>query len=418
MSGAYDGYDVRALWEMLAHESESAGDEHRAAWNRKESMLRAQIGHLEKLKGLLEDAWRPEHSEAARAFADRVTQTITVMQRARQAAIETRDSYTAVTEALLEAKKQMGRLRAAYDDEKVAWRDFLLSTPAGGLLKFMPADWSPSTGMPEAAGFAVMKLHRSRLDEQARAIMEQADQKVAAATSRETDMPRFADLGETMTTLPPPANQDRAGGGRHIAAPVFDPPAPNADPVGVSGDLESGPATFDPGPFLTGSPAQVASPPVLTPPLAPPVVSPVRPPIPSPPIAWGPFGPPITRPGVIGGPSSRAGVTRSGPVEGESGRTPMSPNGFIGGRPGQTAAAGPRRPVAGGTTDRSARSGERAAGGGWRDRSYEEYTRRRPRRQRDGDELWPVAEGVPPVITPPPPPPPNDPPPGVIGIDR
>ncbi|WP_433214856.1 hypothetical protein ACQP00_04760 [Dactylosporangium sp. CS-047395] len=421
MSGPYDGYDLPALWGMLAHESEAVQAEHHAAWNRKESMLRAQIENLTRLRAQLEAAWRPEHSEAARSFAGQVGATISVMQQAQQAAIRIRDSHAAVTEALLNAKSKIGRLRAAYNDERVAWRDFLQSTPGGALLKAMPPDWLPNVGIPDAAAFAVMKMHRNRLDQQARVIMEETDRQVTTATSGRANMPRLTNFDEGVAP-PMPTRPGGFASGRHVARPEFNPPAPTVALSDIGESLGSGPDTLDPGPFLTGTPAQVASPAVLTPsigmPSTPPVVRPEQLPAALLPTTYGPFGPPITRPGVIGGPSTRGGVTRPGATEGQSARPGVAPNGVMGGRPAQSAVGGARRPAAGGVSGRATQSQGRVTGSGWRDRSYEEYTQRRRRENRDGNEVWPVAEGVPPVLEPPPPPPPNDPTPGVIGIDR
>jgi hypothetical protein len=56
--------------------------------------------------------------------------------------------------------------------------------------------------------------------------------------------------------------------------------------------------------------------------------------------------------------------------------------------------------------------------GGWRDRQYEEYVKRRQQRLAgDPDNPWTVAEGIPPVVEPPPERR-HDVGPGVIGIDR
>jgi hypothetical protein len=56
--------------------------------------------------------------------------------------------------------------------------------------------------------------------------------------------------------------------------------------------------------------------------------------------------------------------------------------------------------------------------GGWRDRQYEEYVKRRKHPlTADPDNPWAVAEGIPPVVEPPPERR-HDVGPGVIGIDR
>ncbi|MEU7875364.1 hypothetical protein [Dactylosporangium sp. NPDC049140] len=73
-------------------------------------------------------------------------------------------------------------------------------------------------------------------------------------------------------------------------------------------------------------------------------------------------------------------------------------------------APGPSVPPAG-------TSAPPTVGGGYRDRSYEQYAERRRTKRGNDDELWPVEEGVSPVIDAPRERP-HDPGPGVLGIDR
>nr|BFE63318.1 hypothetical protein GCM10020063_078440 [Dactylosporangium thailandense] len=415
----YQHYTVRELWEMVAHESAASHAEAMRGWDAKRSMLSAQIGNLRRLRQDLADAWSPEGSPAAQAYLDQIDRTIQAMVNAQEAAGQAKTVYAKVTDALIVAQQRIKPLHDAYDDPKAAWRAYLAKTPAGPMVNTLPDSWAPNVGMPELATDAVVRQHQEELDKQARAIMEDTDAKVNAATAQRVDMPRIQrfDDGE-----PPPRPSNPRGGrssgsssvGRQ-PAPVFDPPPPNRELINTAPGTSSPPIAFDPGPFLTRTPAPVVPPVLMPPPPTVPTAAPTTllpPPPPMPPMIGRIPGQLTPTNGLIERPLAQPGAGRPG-------RAPLGEN-------GGTGSAGRSSVIRsmGHATDRRAMSargtegGERSPGGGWRDRSYEAYTQRRSGRQRPDDEAWQVEEGVAPVLKPPPAAPSGDVPPGVIGIDR
>ncbi|WP_432985812.1 hypothetical protein [Dactylosporangium sp. CA-233914] len=421
---AYLHYTVREIWEMVAHESAASHAEAARAWEAKHSMLRTQIGNLKKLRQDLADAWTPEGSPAAQAFLNQIDQTMSVMTTAQEAASQAKTSYTKVTGALISAQQRIKPLHDAYDDPKAAWRAYLAKTPAASLVSILPDDWAPNVGVPGLATEVVMRQHREELDKQARAIMDDTDARVSAATEQPVYMPQLKRYDEAAAPSVPSnphggGSGSSGGAGQHLPAPVFEPPPPNPDLVSASPGPATPPVPFDLGPFLTGTPTPV-SPPVLKPPPPPPVAPLIGPPIALPPPVPLPGPPPKTgwlpqTPGKLMPTSGLIERPTAQPIASRPARAALGEPGVIGGRAAQSAGRPPMgRPAA----EPGGEGGERLPGGGWRDRSYEAYTKRRSGRKRPEDEVWQVAQGVAPVLEAPPVVPTGDVPPGVIGIDR
>ncbi|MER7275176.1 hypothetical protein ABT369_12020 [Dactylosporangium sp. NPDC000244] len=421
----YQHYTVRELWAMVAHESAAEHAEAMRGWAAKHSMLGAQIGNLERLRQELADAWHPEGSPAARAFLDQIDQTIVSMTGAQEAAGQAKATFSKVTGALITAQERIKPLHDAYDDPRAAWRAYLAKTPAGPMIGTLPDSWAPGIDMPDFATDAVLRLHREELDKQARAIMDDTDAKVAAATAQPVVMPKMNRLDEM--PAPPTPSKPRGGSrsngtSRSLPPPVFDPPQPNLELINASPGPATPPVTVDLGPFLTASPAPALPPVLMPPPPTAPAVSPApapRTPLPLPPMTSPLPGRLMPTNGLIGRP----------PAQPSAGRPPQGPlgeHGVIGG-PGSFGRSGAigrsaRSPLRDTrhlpAAEPGAESGERLPGGGWRDRSYEAYAQRRTGRQHPEDEVWQVEEGVAPVLEAPPARPTGDVPPGVIGIDR
>ncbi|MEV6926004.1 hypothetical protein AB0M46_16125 [Dactylosporangium sp. NPDC051485] len=454
MSGVYDRYSAISLWNMVAGENLDNNTAHEGAWDQKLKLLTKQIGNLQSLREQVAACWNPEQSAAARTFLGQIDGLLGAMTQASDAATKVHRQYSAVSEALLDAKRQLEPLQKAYSDPKAALKTYIKnSTPLSAALSGLPDDWVPTMGLPDALGNAVMDSHQHHLDQQARAIMESTDRKVDATPMTETRIPEIGRLDDGVAP-PPPTHQHDGGtgisssGGRYLPQPVFDPPAPDARP---RPDVGTVPIVLDPGPFLTGTPSPPASPPVLAPPSAPPVASPtgplVTPPIshvppvsgwmvqapsgervlrpgglierPTPPsfrnLASGPGPEPMERSGVVGGSPSRPGSRFD--VNGQQLGHPAGPSTRIANRSGVIGQE-PRRPAAPRTTSESLRGEERTPAGGWHDRSYEAYARRRPPGDRDKDQQWQVEEGVTPLLESPDISSNHDATPGVIGIDR
>ncbi|WP_433613646.1 flagellar export protein FliJ [Dactylosporangium sp. CA-139114] len=416
---AYQHYTVRELWQMVAHESAASHAEAMRGWDAKRSMLSAQIGNLRRLRQDLADAWSPEGSPAAQAYLAEIDRTIDAMAHAQEAAGQARTIYAKVTDALIAAQQRIKPLHDAYDDRKAAWRAYLAKTPAGPMVSSLPESWAPDVGMPELATYAVLRQHREELDKQARAIMEDTDAKVTAATAQRVDMPRIQRFDDGATpprpSVPHGGRSSGSSGTSRQPAPVFDPPPPSLGLINTVPGPLSQPITFDPGPFLTRTPPPVVPPVLMPPPPTVPTAAPttsVTPQLPMPPMTSRRPGQLMPTNGVIERPLAQPGA-------GLPGRAPLGERRGAGSAEGSgvirsTGRDNGRRAMSG----RGAEGGERLPGGGWRDRSYEAYSQRRPGRQRSDDEVWHVREGVAPVLEPPPAVPTGDVPPGVIGIDR
>ncbi|WP_433217042.1 hypothetical protein ACQP00_08910 [Dactylosporangium sp. CS-047395] len=371
MPESYAAYRLPELWASVAGEDVEAGFVHVNTLNRLRVALEQQRNNLRVHRDRLIEGWPPERSEAAEAFVARINGLI--------------DTMTATASAA-------GRVCAGADEAFAAIRELRrqLEPLMGELRRRQPG-----------AGLVTASAGRPDLDRQARSAYAAADAKIArAAPSINAGLPHRSTQDHSSTILDGedapaqvrggagPAQGRRSSGTAQsalITAPVFDPPPPGSSlgPVLTEGTSPAGGVVIGTGPTQV----QPAS---------------------GPSTAF-PFGRGITGPtGLIVPP--RPAEPR--PVQ--SGLAPMP--GVV--PRGSSAAARSgviRRPPPPQPQEQPARG---LGAGGYRDRSYEAYTeRRRSRRPSTGDEVWPVEEGVPPVLEPPRERR-HDPGPGVLGIDR
>ncbi|MER7281294.1 hypothetical protein ABT369_43360 [Dactylosporangium sp. NPDC000244] len=378
MAETYRDFNLPDLWNIVRDEDPESGFTHVSTLNRLRTALEQQRDNLRVHRDQLTDGWPPSRSEAAWAFAGRINDMIDVMTQTADAAnlmaIGVDEAYAAVREV----RRQ---------------------------LESMMAQYSRATGQGLLAGGA----KHAELDQRGRDVVIAADARIVGAAEKiNAAVPQYRRFDEVGARIL--RDQDADGGGSTqstgrqrgigngpLQSPVFDPPSPGDGltlaeqperPGGTSGDgtrvgVPAGPVGVIGGAPGSGKPA----------------------------------------PATPGGVAIRPGV--------------LAPGGVISApRPGGAAVGQPAVPMPGGAVPRAGASqaartrpatssaapaeplGSSSTVGGYRDRSYEEYTkRRRSRPSVDGDELWGVDEGVPPVLEAPPERR-HDPGPGVVGIDR
>ncbi|WP_432987289.1 hypothetical protein [Dactylosporangium sp. CA-233914] len=396
MSETYAKYRLPDLWKSVAAEDPEAGFAHVNALNRLRVALEQQRDNLRIHRDRLVEGWPPERSEAAATFVDRINGLIDVL--------------TATAGAT-------GRICVGVDEAYSAMREVRRQ------LESMMAQYSKR---PAGAGLTVSNAGNPQLDQQARDAYIAADAKVVRASVLINSGIAWHYQKEDSREL---ASTDQSGvagpgssGGSHtsgqnaqsamLRAPVFDPPVPSGADDGSSA-FEGGRVRGDDGLMLTGgSGVQPASAGTSVPTSVP-----------------GPTGLIIGNDGAKTGspavgrvdpfalpPGSVIGTSRpTGPGGSQPGAVPMAGPGS---RTNPTATS--RRSAAGrsiGQPDAGGARGNGPASGGYRDRSFESYVERRRSKHTEGEELWSVEEGVPPVIdvaTERP----HDPGPGVIGMDR
>ncbi|WP_433084754.1 hypothetical protein ACQP1P_08570 [Dactylosporangium sp. CA-052675] len=380
MAERYKDFKLPDLWNIVRDEDPEAGFTHVSTLNRLRTALEQQRDNLRVHRDRLTDGWPPNRSEAAWAFAGRINDMIDVMTQtadtANLMAVGVDEAYAAVREA----RRQ---------------------------LESMMAQYSRATGQGLAAGGA----KHAELDQRGRDVLIASDARIAGAAEKiNAAVPRYRRFDEVGAKILRDPDADGGGSGQSpgrrggigggsamLQPPVFDPPSPG-DGLTLAEQPERPDGTSGNGPRI---------------------------------------GVPTGQIGVIGGvpesgnpaPATPGGVAFRPGV--------LAPGGVISApRPGGAAVGQPAVPMPGGAVPRTGASqtartrpatsaaapaepfGSRGAVGGYRDRSYEEYTkRRRSRPSVDGDELWGVDEGVPPVLEAPPERR-HDPGPGVVGIDR
>jgi hypothetical protein len=341
----------------------------------------------------LTEGWPPDRSEAATAFVGRVNDMIDVMTQTAGAA---------------------NRICIGIDEAFAAVRD------ARRQLESMMTKYSREPGQ----GLVAANARSAELDRQGRDVLIASDARIVTAAGKiNSGLPRYRRFDEPGSTILSDQSPGDGGGSglpggsgsgvglssSMLSAPVFDPPPPSSvdgvrhEDLGVgSGDGLT--LVRDPS-VQAGAPVGGASKRV-------------------------PLGPT----GVIGGvpalgkPSSMApgivgpeGVI-SAPRQGNTAVNQSAAPPIAGAVARTDSARGIRRRPPAGSIGPSEPLGSRGAtgmAGGYRDRSYEVYTERRrsKRTTSDGNELWAVREGVPPVLEAPAEPS-HDPGPGVLGIDR
>jgi hypothetical protein len=421
----YEAHRLPQLWTMVEADDGSAAAYHLNTWERQITLLSEQSRRLKDLRADLVSRWPPEQSDAAYAFTLKVSEMITAMDRTVEDSVKVRTGLKQVADALEGARKQLLPLLEQYHDQGAAWRSVTHEVfPA------LPANLLSGVRVVPGADEFVLQAHQKKLDEQAREIMRAADQVVVEAqgplSTRMIDYGRYAMGGHP---LAPGGGPGRMGGERgagvfspplarqFVPAPQFDPPQPTpvdrgpllagTDPIAIGRVTQPDqmgairPELGDPGRIPHGSVQSASN-------------------LPGEVIRRLPPGQSVLRPGgVIDGrtPAFEPRPTNQTPVPGLIGG--------IGGIAPLRAGAPQRRqtdrlnqssPQPGRIIEGGAPTGGLA--GGWRDRQYEEYVKRRQvPTPGDPDSPWTVAEGIAPVIEPPPERR-HDVGPGVIGIDR
>ncbi|WP_433057782.1 hypothetical protein [Dactylosporangium sp. CS-033363] len=378
----YKDFRLPELWQIVQGENPEDGFTHITTLNRLRTALEQECVNLRVHRDRLIAGWPPDRSEAAWAFVGRINDMIDVMTQtadaARRISIGVDETYAAI-------RVVRGRLES--------------------LLARYP--------LRQGQNLVTDDLKNAELDQRGRDALIAADARIVGAAEQINVSPpayqRFDEQGSAIQVEQAPgaggpgrpSGFPRAGRGRSavLQAPVFDPPSPspgNGPRDGV--DLGDG-LTLTREPGVSTSVANVGAPP--GPPLAPFG-------------SVGGHGSTVLPPATPGGVGVRPGV--------------LGPGGVISApRPGAATAGPPTAvpmtggvPRSGAAAPQSVRRGTAAGAGGYRDRSYEQYAdRRRARRnESDGNEVWAVREGVPPIIEAPAEPLRHDPGPGVLGIDR
>ncbi|WP_426510862.1 hypothetical protein ACPPVO_09570 [Dactylosporangium sp. McL0621] len=392
MAETYRKYTLPDLWKILKDEDPETGFVHVRTLNRVRTALEQQRDLLRAHRDRLVEGWPPDRSEAGAAFVDKLNGMIDTMTATAAAVSRIGVGVDEAFAAIRDARRQLEPMLAAY------------SGP------------NPGRGLPIAGA------QQAHLDQQAREVLMRADAKITGAGGNiSTDIPAAARFGESteVVTLDSGSGGNASLSGRPasggsavsalLPAPRFDPPSPSPAAVGNS----PGWVTEGGGLVLTGGAPSRSVPPAGT--SVPPTVG-----RPTGVIGGGSPAVDRSRPtqatgmvpgGVIGGTrpaGSPREQTSAGPAVGggvRSGYSPVAPRSRTSGRPTTSAQGEP------------ARSSNGGAGGGYRDRSYEQYAERRRTKRGNDDELWSVEEGVSPVIDAPRERP-HDPGPGVLGIDR
>ena len=388
-------YDVPAIWAMVGPEREWVSREQTGAWLRTAEMLDSHSSNLQTLRERVAQHWSPEGSQASQSLLVELDSLIDSTARASKVSRTNATALGLLVDALMEAKAGIEPLHQA---------------------------WS-------SAG---TNVQREMLNQQARAVMSQADSRVIEHASLLAIPPEY--VPPTIDGPGPTLSPNTSGSTGTAIRPAEVPPL--REPPPLPAGAASGPGSGAPpsagaarpsSPLGPGGPsAWAASPPVLaggSPPSIPPSGLRDLPVAPSPsqfaespggrvlPVG-GVLGQPPATPTTIGprsplstafgGEPEHAGA--SAPVEGVIGAKPKA----LGTRTGQ-ATAGAGEPMKGGGMF----GGGLGAGG-----SRSLGTRRR---QYPADEEWETPAGVQSVIKPPPPPDPKtafDPGPNVIGLNR
>jgi hypothetical protein len=362
MTETYRRWRLPQLWEMLAADDAADAHLHLATLRRQQTALETQRDRLRTLRDQLAEAWPPEKSEASTAFIQRVNDMIRAMSETANGAAEVRNRVNLVVEALSQARTELAPLVEQYQR---------------------------TADLPD---HRVAEQSRKLLDERARRILMASDAAVLEpAAAMDVQLPVYARFSMQSTVTSPVSGSNSSGnsgggagtqGAGSLAAPRFSPPDPAIDPpdagFGLAADVHAAPAVVPAATDATG-------------------------------LIGGPVDRSVLGPGrVLGGTARPNAVARPGStaVNGNVGT-----HGVIGG------ASSTGRPAI--STSGAGATAARGTGGvgGYRDRSFDEYAKRRRAPRETDDESWSVPQGVPPLIDTPPTRA-HDPGPGIIGIDR
>ncbi len=173
----WESYDVPALWAMVESEQDWANREQVGAWMRMHDMLVSHQENLQRIRAGIVDRWPPEGSPTARAFIARLDGLIGSAQEASQAARSNASALNLLTDALLDARSGIESLHFA---------------------------WQSATPQQQA-----------RLNQQARALMAQADARVIEHGNQFTPPPDVTPPSneswqpDPVLSQPPPASGSR-----------------------------------------------------------------------------------------------------------------------------------------------------------------------------------------------------------------
>ncbi|MFI5908682.1 hypothetical protein [Dactylosporangium sp. NPDC051541] len=401
MPDTYETYRLPDLWKSMAAEDPDSGFAHVNTLNRLRVALEQQRDNLRRHRDRLMEAWPPDRSDAAAAFLARINGLLDVMTATAAATSRITTGVDETYAALRDTRRRLDALMTDYRHH------------------------------PTGAGLTAAPAGRPDLDQQARQAFITTDARIVRASALiNSALPQpvmspadstesvDADYGIARLGARPSTGSTQS---TVLPTPVFSPPAPagtdadglGAHLTGIDADSLGAHVTgVDAGPVPTGRPGDSTAP-----------------------------APRPSFSGLIGGPP---GTSLSHPAPARPAPAVLGPGGVIGApkppspsaAPATTSAAamggaiqrgGVAKPTARrraaaapvAASDPTGARGARGASGDYRDLSYETYReRRRAGRSTAGtDGVWPVQEGVPPVIEAAPEKP-HDPGPGVVGIDR
>jgi hypothetical protein len=434
------------FWTMVQDDDGAAASYHLNMWERQITLLTDQRKRLVDLQAMLNHAWPTETSEAAKAFDDRITAMIDAMDFTVRSSSSVYSGLAQTSAALENARTEIALLCDQYIGQQSKLESIANQrrhNPVG------------AKGMPPNPALVALATAQQELNERAREIMRSADRAVVEANgATDTPLPHYERIGGKLPLADDGIDPASSGSSARSGRPGFSTFVPAAQanelPVGpvLAGQTPLpvdrfhglGNEQVPPGNGNAGSsPGRVIGA------------------IPS--VGIG------RRSGTPGEPARASGGRQSASEPGELGRRPGSrlgresgqslgqefgAPGVIGGRPG-TAPEGRLRegrgssnrahgqsgggriiggpgtaptdsatvhPTPTGRIVEGGRTSAPADTGGWRDRQFEQYAkRRRDRGQSDPDDPWAVREGVTPVLEPSPERP-HTVGPGVIGLDR
>jgi hypothetical protein len=222
----WDAYDVPTLWSMVEPEQDWANREQVRAWMRMHDMLVAHQENLQRIRDGLSERWPTEGSAAGRAFLGRLNTMIKSAQDASYAARSNASALNLLTDALLEARSGIEPLHRAWQ-----------------------------SGTPE---------QQAGLNQQARAVMAQADGRVAEHGNQFAPPPDVPQSSFERWQPDPGKPRSSEDSQRWVVPPLEGLPSdfgasesPRVQTGGGMVDLVSNPHS-SPGLALTGSPVPAA----------------------------------------------------------------------------------------------------------------------------------------------------------------
>lgn len=374
---------------MVAADNAADAHLHLATLRRQQTALETQRDRLRVLRDQLAEAWPPARSEAATMFLQRLNDMIDAFSATARGAAEVRGGVQLVADAINDARDQLAPLVARYAKAQAA---------------------------PDPR---VSRQAQRLLDEEARRILMATDVTVRDASSKfAVALPSYSRISTQTYILPVDGGTTATGGAggggsgtrnasvrlSELAPPRFNPPAPRADDI-IDSDVELAGSQADAGAGARrlGDLQTVQSGGV-------PLIG---------------HQAPIGTVGRVLGGGSVIGVNANGSdgvARGPGTATRGVPGSVIGGAPMTSTAGSARtRPMHGplGSARPTTVTGRAlGGGGGYQDRSFNEYVARQRESGDEQAEQWTVQRGVSPLLEARPPARDHDPGPGVIGLDR